>query len=366
MSRKRKHSLTDKIRRHPKTTYSRPGSAPGTLVIRGDAPPSRIDVVAYGPEGYEERQLEHVSQAVEALDRFPVVWLNIVGLGTEEVILSLGTEFGLHRLVLEDIVNTHQRAKVEPYAEALYTVVRMPIADQPGTEQVSVLLTSQIVITVQEHPGDVFEAIRDRIRVPRGLIRDRGCDYLLYAIVDAVVDSYFPVLEATGERLDELEEEVMNDATEQTVTRLHQIRRELVSLRRDIWPHRDMLNSLLRDTGDFVTEATGIYLRDAYDHTIQVIDLADSMRDIAGDLLSAYMSVVSNRMNEVMKVLTIIATVFIPLGFVAGLYGMNFDTSSPYNMPELGWLYGYPAALTLMGTIALGLLIFFRRKGWLG
>ncbi|MGI9039415.1 MAG: magnesium/cobalt transporter CorA [Gemmatimonadota bacterium] len=365
MSSRKKPSLTDRVRRRT-PTYTKPGSAPGTLVIRDDAVPSKLDVIAYGPEGYEERELEHVGQAVESLDRFPVVWLNIVGLGSEEVVRSLGTEFGLHRLVLEDIVNTHQRAKVEPYAEALYTVVRMPFVDGPGTEQVSILLTSQIVVTIQEHPGDAFEPVRDRIRVPRGLICERGCDYLLYAIVDAVIDSYFPVLEATGERLDELEEEVMNDATEHTVTQLHQVRRELVSLRRDIWPHRDMLNSLLRDSGDFVTEATGIYLRDAYDHTIQVIDLTDSMRDIAGDLLGTYMSVVSNRMNEVMKVLTIIATVFIPLGFVAGLYGMNFDTSSPYNMPELGWAFGYPAALTLMGAIAFGLLMFFRRKGWLG
>jgi len=344
-----------------------PGSAPGTLLFHEDAEPTRLHVIAYGPgdEEFEERDVGSVTEARALTERFPSVWLDVVGLGTEDVIRSLGTEFGLHGLVLEDVLNTHQRAKAETYPEGLFCVVRMPEVGRPGTEQVSVLLAGGVVVTVQERPGDVFDAVRERLRTPSRQIRQRGCDYLLYAIVDAVIDSYFPVLDALSERLEQLEEEVMNDPSEVTVTRLHSVRRELVGLRRVAWPHRDMMNTLIRDSGGVVTEATGIYLRDAYDHAIRIIEITDSMRDLSADLLNTYMSVVSNRMNEVMKVLTIIATIFIPLSFIAGVYGMNFDTDvSPWNMPELGWAYGYPAVLAFMLAFAVGLLLFFRRKGW--
>lgn len=334
-------------------------------MFHDDAAPTRLHMIAYGAEDFEERDLETVAEARAAMGRYANVWLDVVGLGTESLIRELGDSFGLHGLVLEDLLNTNQRAKLEPYPEGLFCVVRMPEVGQPGTEQVSVLLAGGIVITVQERPGDVFEAVRDRIRIPRGQIRHRGCDYLLYAIIDAVIDSYFPVLEHIGERVEALEEEVMEDPTEETVTRLHAVRRELVALRRAAWPHRDMLNSLIRDAEDVIQASTGIYLRDAYDHSVQIIDLIDSLRDLASDLLSTYMSVVSNRMNEVMKVLTIIATIFIPLSFVAGLYGMNFDTSHPANMPELGWRYGYPAVLGFMFLVAVVLLAQFRRRGWL-
>jgi magnesium transporter len=344
---------------------SRPGSAPGTLVFGADEEPTRLHLIGYGPDDCEERSIDSVVEARSATSKWPVVWLDVVGLGTEEVIRSLGSDLGVHPLVLEDLVNTHQRAKVEPYADSLFCVVRMPEVGQPGTEQVSIILTDHVLITVQEHPGDVFEAVRERIRVPRGQIRTRGCDYLLYAIVDAVIDSYFPVLDVLTERLEALEEDVMTDPSQETVAQLHDVRRELIGLRRAAWPHRDMLNALIRDSGEVIQESTEIYLRDAYDHAVQIMDLTDSLRDLASDLLSTYMSVVSNRMNEVMKVLTIIATLFIPLSFVAGLYGMNFDTSSPWNMPELGWTYGYPAVLGVMATVAIGLLAYFRRKGWL-
>lgn len=347
------------------TRRSRPGSAPGTLTFREDETPTALHLISYGPDDFEERDVANVAEARAAEAAFPVVWLDVVGLGTEAVIRALGSELGVHPLVLEDLVNTSQRAKLELYSDSLFCVVRMPEVGQPGTEQVSIVLTEELVITVQEHPGDVFEAVRERIRVPRGQIRTRGCDYLLYAIVDAVIDSYFPVLDFHTERLEELEEEVMKDPDEETVSRLHKVRRELIGLRRAAWPHRDMLNALIRDSGEIVQESTDVYLRDAYDHTVQIIDLTDSLRDLSSDLLSTYMSVVSNRMNEVMKVLTIIATLFIPLSFVAGVYGMNFNPSaSPWNMPELGWAYGYPAVIGLMLVMAGGLLLYFRRKGW--
>ncbi len=342
-----------------------PGSAPGTLLFHEDAAPTRLHVIAYGSDAFEERDVESVAEARALSERFPNVWLDVVGLGTESVIRSLGTEFGLHGLVLEDVLNTHQRAKAESYPEGLFCVVRMPEVGRAGTEQVSVLLAEGVVVTIQERPGDVFEVVRDRLRDPHRPIRERGCDYLLYAIVDAVIDSYFPVLDALSERLELLEEDVMGDPTEATVTQLHAVRRELVGLRRVAWPHRDMMNSLIRDSGGVVTETTGLYLRDAYDHAMRIIELTDSMRDLSSDLLSTYMSVVSNRMNEVMKVLTIIATIFIPLSFIAGVYGMNFDPdASPWNMPELGWAYGYPAVLAFMLAFAVGLLSFFRKKGW--
>ena len=345
---------------------SRPGSAPGTLTFHEDETPTNLRLIAYGPDDCEERAIESVTEARAAAETWPVVWLDVVGLGSEAVVRSLGSELGVHALVLEDLVNTSQRAKLELYSDSLFCVVRMPEVGQPGTEQVSIVLTKGLVITVQEHPGDVFEAVRERIRIPRGQIRTRGCDYLLYAIVDAVIDSYFPVLDRHTEHLADLEEEVMEDPSEEVVSGLHQVRRELIGLRRAAWPHRDMLNALIRDSGDMVEESTEIYLRDAYDHTIQIIDLTDSMRDLASDLLGTYMSIVSNRMNEVMKVLTIIATLFIPLSFVAGVYGMNFNpAASPWNMPELGWAYGYPAVIGVMLVVAGGLLLFFRRRGWL-
>jgi magnesium transporter len=350
---------------HRRLRRGKPGSAPGTLLFHEDAAPTRMRVMAFGPDELEETDVGSLAEVREIAKRLPNVWLDVVGLGTEDTIRSLGAEFGLHGLLLEDLLNTHQRAKVETYPEGLFCTVRMPELGRPGTEQVSILLTDGIVITVQERAGDVFEAVRDRIRVARGQMRHRGCDYLMYAIVDAVIDSYFPVLEALGERLHAIEEEVMGDPAEDTITRLHTVRRELVGLRRAAWPHRDMLNSLIRDSGGVIAESTGVYLRDAYDHAVQIMDLTDSMRDLASDLLGLYMSVVSNRMNEVMKVLTIIATLFIPLSFVAGVYGMNFDPeASPWNMPELGWAYGYPVVLGFMLVFAFGLLIFFRRKGW--
>jgi magnesium transporter len=228
-------------------------------------------------------------------------------------------------------------------------------------------LNDRILLTFQERPGDCFDLVRDRIRKRRGQIRNRGADYLTYALLDAVIDGYFPVLEACGERLETLETSVIAEPSRDQVVQVHDMKRDLLSLRRAVWPQREMVNALTRDSTAFVSDQTQVYLRDCYDHTVQLMDMVETYREIASGLLDIYLSSVGTKMNEIMKVLTIIATIFIPLSFIAGLYGMNFDPkASPWNMPELAWYWGYPVALALMLAVALGLLVYFRRKGWIG
>jgi magnesium transporter len=344
-----------------------PGSPPGTLAVEPDARHPDIRLMAYGPESLEERAIASPAELKGVLDGWPVVWVNVDGLGSETTIREIGEVFGLHNLVLEDIVHAGQRAKVEAYEEYLYVVVQQPVADTLETEQVSLVLSRNGVLTLQERPGDSFESVRERIRKAKGLIRGRGADFLAYALVDAVVDSYFPVLERLGDHLELLEEEVLERPDRETVAKIHEVRRDLLGLRKAAWPHRDMANGLVRDAGAFVTPDTAVYLRDVYDHAIRIIDLVEAFREVSADLMNIYLSSVSNRMNEIMKVLTIIATIFIPLSFIAGVYGMNFDTSvSRWNMPELGWALGYPFALGVMAGVAVAFLVYFRRKGWLG
>src|SRR4030095_7850244 len=234
------------------------------------------------------------------------------------------------------------------------------------TEQLSIFLGRNYVLTFQEHPGDCFDTVRDRISKAGGRIRNCGPDYLAYALIDAFIDDYFPVLEKYGERLEELEDEVITRADTQVIAQIHQVKRDLLVLRRAIWPLREAVNSLVRDPTPLISEETRIYLRDCYDHAVQLIDLLENYREIASSLVEVYLSSVSNRLNEIMKVLTIFTVVFIPLNFIASIYGMNFNTeSSPWNMPELNWRYGYPFTLGLMAAVALSMLIFFRKKKWI-
>jgi magnesium transporter len=294
-----------------------------------------------------------------------VVWVNVDGPGDAEILTRLGEIFSLHRLALEDVVNLGQRAKVEGYDEDLFIVARTPDTETSTSEQVTLLLGPGFLLSFQERVGDYFEGVRERIRHGKGRIRKSGADYLAYALLDAVIDSYFPVLDWIAEELEDLEEAVLSSPDKETVSSIYEMKRRLLDLRRNIAPHREALNTLIRDPGDQIEEETALHLRDTYDHTIRIAEMVDSQRDLCSDLMSTYLSVVSNRMNEVMKVLSIIGTVFIPLGFIAGLYGMNFDPeASPYNMPELGWYLGYPFALLLMGGTALGLLIYFWKRGW--
>lgn len=338
---------------------------PGTLLIDAEAPPPRLTVLAYGPDSYTEEEVSDLGRLDELCREWPVVWLNVDSLSDEPLLRAIGEHLDLHRLVLEDVVNLGQRSKAEFYDDVLFIVLRIPDVERGDTEQVSLLVRDGLVVTLREHSGDCFEAVRDRIRHSKGKIRVRIADYLAYALLDAAVDHYFPVLDEAGLALDSLEDRVFEEPTPETLEQIHSLKRSLVSLRKAIWPYRELLNTLMRDAGSIFADETQPYLRDCYDHVVRLIDLVEAQREVTSDLQNMYLSTVSNRMNEVMKVLTIIATIFIPLSFIAGVYGMNFDpAASRWNMPELGWALGYPAALMLMGLVAGGLLVFIGRKGW--
>ena len=344
------------------------GEVPGTLHVDPEAPKPVVRVMTYGPDACEERQVDDPKALREILHTTPVVWVNVDGLGDAEILTAIGEAFDLHPLALEDIVNVPQRAKVEQYGENLFIITRMAsLGEHLETEQVSLFLGRDFVLTFQEHAGDCLEPVRERIRKGMGRIRRAGADYLAYALLDAVVDGYFPVLEQYGEHLEALEEQVIARPDNTTIARIHRAKRDLLTLRRAIWPQRETISALTREEAEQISDPTRVYLRDCYDHVVQIIDMVETYREIASGLLDAYQSSVSNRMNEVMKVLTIIATIFIPLGFLAGIWGMNFNPEKrPLNMPLTQWSFGYPFALALMVGIAATMLVFFWRKGWLG
>jgi len=280
------------------------------------------------------------------------------------VIEKLGTAFDLHPLLLEDILSTAQRPKFEDYEKSIFLVLKMlRFGDDHQvveTEQVSLIVGPNFVLSFQERVGDVFDSVRDRLRSGKGRIRKLGADYLAYSLLDAIVDSYFLVLEKLGERIEDLEEELVSDPSQKTLRHIHTLKREMITLRRSIWPLRELVGGLQRSESPLVAESTRVYLRDVYDHTVQIIDTIESFRDMVSGMLDIYLSSVSNRMNAVMKVLTIIATLFIPLTFIAGVYGMNFE-----HMPELKWRYSYAVVWAVMIGVASIMLAYFRRKKWL-
>ncbi len=350
--------------------YNPQGSAPGTLQIAANAKPPQIVLIDYNQEQVI-RQANITPEACAAyLDTESVSWIDVAGLGSEEILQQLGKVFGLHPLVLEDVVNVPQRAKVEDYQDQLVIITQMVVPKENTAgfwqEQVSLILGKYYVLTIQQEPlSDCFNPIRNRIRYQNGIIRQRGADYLAYALWDAIIDGYFPILEDYGERMEALEEEVILNPTRMTLAKIYQMRRELLALRRAIWPQRDAINVLLRDESPLISENVKIYLRDCYDHTVQIIDLIESYRELASGLMDVYLSAVGNRMNEIMKLLTTISTIFIPLTFVVGVYGMNFNPeASPWNMPELNWYWGYPTVWLVMLTISAVLIYFFWRRGW--
>jgi magnesium transporter len=349
---------------------SPPGSPPGSLVVDPTAPRPVITIIAYDDKDLVEKDhvVDTLTGVPELLARFPVVWINVNGLGCAATIQKIGELFQLHPLALEDVVHVHQRPKAEQYGEILYLVARIPeIGTVRGTEQVSLFLGPKFVVTFLEDPGDCFDPVRQRLRGSVGRIRQCGAGYLAYALLDSVVDSFFPVLEEYGERLDGLEDEVFARPDEQAISRIHGLKRDLRTLRRAIWPLREEINTLARSHSSLIDAETAIYLRDCYDHTVQIVDLVETYRELCADLTDLYLSSLSNRLNEVMKVLTVIATVFMPLSFIAGVYGMNFNPSaSPLNMPELNWYWGYPFALALMLAVGAVMVYFFYRLGWLG
>ncbi len=344
-----------------------PGAAPGTLIGDPTAAESAIRLIQYRETEIVEEMLDSLDGLRERLERWPTTWLDVEGVGDVALIQEIGEIFGLHRLAMEDSANVHQRPKFEDYEDHVFVVTRMIRADRaPETEQVSMFIGENFLVTIQEAPGDCFEPIRERLRRGKGPIRRRGPDYLAYALIDAVIDNYFPVLETYGEEVETLESGVISEPHRDHVVEIHQLKRELLTLRRSIWPMREMVNALIRDEARVITRQSRIYLRDCYDHTVQLMDIVEVYREITSDLVDIYLSSVSARMNEVMKVLTIIATIFIPLSFIASLYGMNFSTEkSPWNMPELKWEYGYLYSLALMSAVAGGLMFWFWRKGWL-
>lgn len=350
--------------------YDVPGSIPGTLRIDADASPSEIVLIDYNEEKAVRLQVKTPEQCAAYLDTESVSWVDVKGLGSEDVLNQLGAVFKLHPLVLEDVVNVPQRPKVEEYEDQLLFIARMVILRRSGsgfhTEQVSFILGRHYLLTVQEEPErDCFNAIRERIRLSKGTIRKHQADHLMYTLLDAIIDGFFPILESYGEEIEELEDEVVSNPTHQTLEKIHKIKRELLTLRRSIWPQRDAINSLIRDGSDLISDEVRIYLRDCYDHAVQVLDMVETYRELASSLMDVYLSSVSNKMNEVMKFLTIVSTIFIPLTFVAGVYGMNFNPEkSPLNMPELNWYWGYPVCLIFMAAIAVCLIIFFKRRGW--
>lgn len=359
---------TDQGSRHRPRAYPPPGSAPGILAFNPSAHPSRVRVMAFGPERVTERDGVDLDMLDALRGEHDVVWIDIDGLRDIELIAQLGKAFDLHSLALEDAVSTRHRPKAEDYKDTLFVVLRMAAPDKRiETEQMSLFVGDGFILTLQEKPGDGFEPVRQRIRDPRSRLRVHGADFLAYALIDSVVDAFFPMLEQMGEKLDKLELDIMDNPQHEHVPDIHLLRRDLLTVRRTVWPMRELLNGLLRDEHPIITGTTQVYLRDCYDHTIQLMDSVDTNREILGGLIDLHLSAVNNRMNEIMKVLTVIATIFIPLSFVASLYGMNFDPqSSPWNMPELDWRFGYPFALLLMTVMAGGMLLFFRRRGWLG
>ena len=351
---RRKHYRPQIIRR------TEPGASPGTISPDPKAKPSTAQVIAYGADQFLEKQLTSLDEVPSILNQYKVVWINVDGLGDTALIERLGSIFQLHRLALEDVVNTHQRAKVDTYGEVLFIVARMAdMVQRSNTEQLSMFVGSNFVITLQEEPGDCWNPIRTRIRTQVGKVANSGPDYLAYALLDAVVDAYFPLLEQIGEELDSLDE-LAGTGGRNAMSRIHVVHSELLLLRRAIRPHREAVAELARESTPVITEQTKVYLRDCYDHVIQITDLTETYRDMTTDLRELYLSSLGLRTNETMRVLTVIATIFMPLTFIAGIYGMNFDY-----MPEIHWRGGYAFALGLMVLTALGMLVYFWRQGWL-
>ena len=346
------------------------GLPPGTLVHIGEVRTEKvhIEVFRYNAERVERIEI----RAPADLDRLSpfegVTWINVCGVHDPEIIAAIGHRYALHPLALEDVLNTEQRPKVDPYPNFVYIVLKiMRLESEAGgrgltldVEQISLFLTNQTVITFQERFGDAFDGVRRRIEEGRPNLRGRGPDYLVYALVDAVVDGYFIVLEQLGETIEAVEDCLIQGKLEEAFPELQHLRRMMLVIRRSVWPLREVINTLMRDDNEWMKPETQLYLRDVYDHTIHILDTVETYRELVAGLVDLYLNAVSNRLNEIMKVLTIIATIFIPLTFITGVYGMNFRS-----MPELSWRWGYIAVWGVMLFIAVGLLIYFRRRRWL-
>jgi magnesium transporter len=340
---------------------------PGTLTAHAEAAlcPVSLAAIAYDAGSFREWSIPVADVASLSAPASGVLWIDVCGLGDPALVQAIGERFHFHRLALEDVLNVPQRPKVDTY-EGHRLIVLREFRLPEGIEQVSIFLAEGVIVTFQERPGDAFEPVRERLRKSAGMLRCGGADLLAYALCDAVIDGFFPTLEMLGDELEALEDRVIREPVPETFREIRRMKRLLLDVRHASWPARDAMNELIRDESGLIRPETKTFLRDCYDHTVQVLDMVETARESASGLVDEYMTSVSNRMNEVMKVLTIIATIFMPLSFVVGLYGMNFDrAASPFNMPELGWRYGYPAVLLLMAVATCGMLWFFRRKKWM-
>lgn len=351
-------------KRHKKK--AKQGLAPGSLIFTGV---QKMEKVEYTVMEYDEHQVvEHYPKTIDEINSLidtssKTLWINLDGIHDESVIETLGNKLNVHKLSLEDILSVGQRPKIDEFEDYLHIIVKMVMLDQQDEvedEQLSFILHKNILISFQEKSGDVFQGVRKRIVEGKGLIRKRGADYLLYALIDSVVDHYFLILEAVGEKIETLETELLLNPEESVLAKLHHLRRETLELRRSVYPLREVISRFEKIDESFLNPDVRVFIRDLYDHTIQVIETIEVLRESASGLLDLYMNSVSNKMNEIMKVLTIMASIFIPLTFIAGVYGMNFD-----NMPELHYKYGYHIIWGVMVLVFLGLLIYFKRKKWL-
>jgi magnesium transporter len=344
----------------------KPGTRPGTLVYNPDANTTNIRIMSYAAEVIDESLPDGYDAIISARLAGRTLWIDISGLADTALIEQIGKAFGLHQLALEDVVNVHQRPKAEIFEDHVFIVARMRQHDHCESVQVAMFIGADFLLTFHEGSTDCFEPVRVRLRKNLGRIRSTGPDYLAYALIDIVVDEIYPILEATGEELEAVEEAVVSKPDPSHINRLHALKRDLLDIRRIVWPTRELISCLVDHESPLIQPPTRLYFRDIYDHTIQLMDVVETYREIASGLLDIYLSSVSAHLNEVMKVLTLIATIFIPLSFITGVYGMNFDRSiSPWNMPELDWPFGYPLVLLLMLAIAVGLILYFKRKGWI-
>ena len=349
--------------------YHPPGTPAGTLTRAEPAEhlPLVIHLVDYIGDRLVMRDGVTVEDCRPCLESASVTWIHVEGRPTETALRELGQTFQLHALALEDVLNSGQRPKVEPFDDQLFIVMSLPLmeTDVVDIQQISFFLSDSLLISFCEGDFDLFRPILRRLQDEKSRLRRRGVDFLFYTLVDLTIDQGFPVLERFGLQLEELEEEILQSASRETLEKIHVVKRELILLRRMLWPQREVINQLQRESHALIHEDMRIYLRDCYDHTIQVMDLLETYRDMTTSMLDIYLSSVSNRMNDIMRVLTVIATIFIPLTFFTGVYGMNFDPAAgPWSMPELGWPYGYLMIWLVMIAVGVGMVLYFRRRGW--
>ncbi len=351
----------------------KPGAAPGELTVNPLSYPTQILVMAYGPEGFIEQECKTVEEIHHLSKTWPVVLVNIIGLGNLEIIEKIGTQFGIERLSLEDVLDTSHNPKIEYHEHHIFSIIKGGYLDeQLDTEQFSLFLKKNIVIVFEEKPNNSsFVNVRERIRRGIGRIRSSGTDYLYYALIDEIIDRYFPILDNLNQQLIKIEDEIMalgnGSYNNDTISQIHHAKSDLLLLHRIIWPISDLVGMLIREENPLITKATRVFLRDCHDHSKQANELTQFYRDTASGLLNTFLAYEGHKTNEIFKVLTMVSTVFIPLNFIAGVYGMNFNTdASPFNMPEVHWYYGYPFSLFLMLVTALFMLSYFKKRGWIG